>query len=490
MDEILLLSSSFRQRWFGKHLNQTQSGLLKAGAGYLSAFRYVVSFIGLAGAHAFEVNGRGRSCVQTRVIRLGGLSRKRPALAPRTRLALACVGVLTSEMAHAQPAEVSAQTPIDLFLPETSAGVRIAPALVLKPGLDLTVEHDTNIYNRETNPRSDTIVIVRPTAHLGTDWSRHSLEIDGFVDVRRYFRTSSENSEQWGLKGQSTFDLGQRVTFNAGAGISRNIEARGSLGDSFNSDRPVSFTEKNANVQLSRTGGRLELIVGGSIVKYTFKDTTLGGLPIDLGYRDVVTRQAHVRSNFVVSPRMSFFVDLGGNQIDYMQSIGTPRNSSGYSTLLGGHYQVSALFDVEGAIGLIGQNYEDPAISRTSGINYAVTASWTPSPRWKLTAGGHRSVIPSPLPNVPAIIRSDFDLKAQYAVSSKVLLEFGGAYASEQYRGALRTDDHFLVNAAVFYRLSGNLLVSVNGGYRKQNSPVFGKAYDGFNIGMTLGTKL
>lgn len=407
-----------------------------------------------------------------------------------SRLVLPVVCALFPGQAFAQAIEPAPLTPIDLFLPENSQGVRVAPSLILQSTIEASIAHDTNIYNRELNPRADTIAVVRPTLHLGTDWSRHALEVEAGAEVQRYFETSSENSEQWNLKGKVRFDLGQRLTLNAGAGLARKVEPRGSVGDIFGTDRPVRLMEKYANFEIARTGGRLELIAGGSITKFSFAEASLNGAPIDLGFRDVVVRQAHVRTNFALSPRIGVFADLSGNQIDYSRDIGAPRNSNGFGVLGGIHYQISALVDVEAAVGLISQSFEDPLVPRTNGLNFALSASWTPTSRWKLVAGGHRTVDPSPALGVPAIVRSDLSLTAQYAVSDKILFEAGGAFVREDFRGFPRSDDQFLANVAVHYRLTDRLMASAKAGHRQRSSSVPGQSYDGWHLGLSLKATL
>lgn len=414
--------------------------------------------------------------------------RTRPMVFPR--MAFLAVCLLSPRLAGAQAVEPKVQTPIDLFLPESSPGVRIAPTLLLRPSAEATVLYDTNIYNQETNGRSDALAIAKPGIQLATDWARHLLKLDATAEIRRYFSITSENSEQWQVGGLASLDLANRTKFDVSAAIARRIELRGTAGDAFNTDRPVHFIEKRVAAEIARTGGRLELIGGGSIARLDYGDASLAGVPIDLSGRDVVVRQAHVRANYRLGPKLGLFGDLSGNQVDYARNPGVSRNSSGYGVLGGWRYQVSALLDAEVAAGYIRQTFKDPLLRPVSGFNYAVTLNWTPTPRWKVTAAGHRSIDPGPLANVPAIVRSNFDLKVQRAVSDKVLVELNSGFLRESYRGLVRNDNRYFGQVAVSYRLSDRLLASVVGGYRRQDSTAPGRSYDGFTAGLTIGLKL
>lgn len=425
-----------------------------------------------------------------RIIALGMAEKAdmRPLLVPRLALLLVCL--LSPRLAYAQAADPAVITPVELFLPENSPGVRLSPSLILKPGLDASLLYDTNIYNQDANPRSDTVAIVKPSVDILTDWSRHFVKLNANAEVRRYFRTAEENSEQWQIGALASLDLANRTKFDVAAGIARQIEPRGTAGDAFNTDSPVKFTQKRLAAELARTGGILELIAGASLSKFDYDDASLGGVPIDLSSRDVAVRQAHIRANYRLGPKLGLFADLSGNQVDYEVNPGVSRNSSGYGILAGLRYQVTALLDAEIAAGFMRQSFKDPLVRPVSGVNYAVTVNWTPTPRWKLTASGHRSVEPGPLANVPAIVRSTFDLKAQRAVSDTILVELTSGFVRENYRGAARNDNRYFAQAAVSYRLSSRILASALAGYRKQDSSVPGRSYHGFTAGVSASLRL
>lgn len=409
---------------------------------------------------------------------------KRLAVAWKISLFLACL--LTPRLAIAQ----EVVTPIDLFDAQSSPGVRLAPSLILQADADATILYDSNVYNDEVGERDDAVGILQPSFRLRTDLPRHSFALLGTAEIRRYFNISDENSEQFEVRGQGLLDLGSRISFSTEAAFAERIEPRGTAGDVFNTDRPVRYSEKMVSAELARTGGTLELILSGALSKQTFDDPTNNGVPLDFGYRDAVIRQASIRTNYRLTPNIAVYGQLSGNQVDYSEQTAVPRNSSGYALLGGIHYQITALVDLEGAVGYIHQNFEDPLVDAAKGINYQLKASWTPAPYWKLTAAGKRSVDPSPLSLVPAIIRSDFELTAQRAVSDRILVEAAVGYVNEDYRTTTRVDKRYVARAAVHFRIAERIGASAHAGYRKQDSEVIDGSYDGMSAGLTLSVVL
>lgn len=406
----------------------------------------------------------------------------------RRRMVVRKVAVISLCVFMARPAfaeDVKVQTPVDLFLPESTSGVRLSPTMVLHANVEATDDYDSNIYNIENNKTSDAIAIIKPLAVISSDWSRHSLALQASGEIRRYADNGSENSEQYDLRGLGSLDLGERMHFSAEGGYASLIEPRGTVGDTLFTDRPIEFNKSYVGAELSRTGGILELIVGGTITKLNYSNSMKNGVPIDLGFRDVVVREGSIRTNYRLSPKVSAYVQVNGNQVDYSQNLG-PRNSSGYAVFGGLHYEISRLVDIEGAVGYLRQNFDDPLAKSANGLTFQLNASWTPTPMWKITGVGKRSVEPSPLPTLPAIIHTDFELKAQRAVSDKVLVEAGGAYVIDDFREVNRKERRFISDVAVSYRVSENVLASVHGGYRTRSSNITGLSYDGFAVGVTL----
>lgn len=397
-------------------------------------------------------------------------------LAIKAALGLACS--LPSSPGAAQ--EAKAIKPVDLFDPEAGTGIRLGPGLALYPDVASQVSYDSNIYNLETTKRADGVLILRPNLRLATDLPRHGFEVTGSSEIRRYFQTASENSEQYDLRGLARFDLGERIELVSSAGYARRIELRGLAGDQFQTDSPVSFHEKSARLRLARTGGRLELAINGQLVQTRFDDAALNGLSIDMSNRDVTFRNASVRADLRMSQRFRIFADVSGNEVVYRKSTGTPRDSSGYAILVGAKLQITQLVDIEVAAGFINQTFENKAIPASRGVNYRVVATWTPSPLWQIEANAGRTVDAGPREEVAAIIRSDFKLRGTRVLSDRWRIEAEVARTTETYKGMPRTDRRYSADASIHYRLADRIGVFAQVGYRDQDGGALSRKYDGF----------
>lgn len=392
--------------------------------------------------------------------------------------AFTCMCLMLPKLALAEAPDVV--TPIELFDPDSGQGVRVSPGFVLYPQAAVDLTYDSNIYNFDADEIEDFVVSLRPAFVLRSDFSRHAVSLEGAAEIRRYFDISDENSEQYRVISRALLELGYGIDVAANAGYNRGIERRGTAGDLFFSDEPISFHEKTAGIEVARTGYRLEIALGASVLKRDYSDTVRGGLPIDLSSRDVTVSAAKFRADYGLNARTKIFGELGGNEIDYQAASIPSRDSGGFAALIGVRHELTALVDLEAGIGYIHQEFEDPSIKAVGEVNYRLAASWTPSPQWKLNASASRSVDPSRSQEAPAIITTQFQIGALRAIGDRFLVGAEAGYLEEDYKATPRKDKRAFVSGSTTYRLADRIGVFVSVGYRDQDGGVAGRSYKGF----------
>lgn len=398
--------------------------------------------------------------------------------------AFVCMCLMAPRLALAEAPEVV--TPIELFDPDSGEGIRVASGLLFYPQATAELTYDSNIYNVEAPKTEDGFLSFRPSFTLRSDFSRHAVRLEGTADIRRHFDITDEDSEQYRLSALGLLQLGQGIDVEPKAGIARGIERRGTAGDVFFTDKPVVFHDKWASLDIARTGRRFEVAAGGTITRRGYSDTSSGGVPIDLSLRDVTVRTARLRTDYGLNTRTRAFAEVSGNEIDYRISTTPSRNSSGFAVLAGVRHEVTALVDLEAGIGFLHQDFANPSVKSASKLNFRLAASWTPEPKWRLTASANRVVDPSRGQESPAIITTDFKLTAQRALGDRVLLGAEVGYLEEKFSGTLREDKRAFVNASAVYRLMDKAGLVLSAGYRDQAGGDFGRSYSGFAASVGL----
>ena len=397
---------------------------------------------------------------------------------------VALIGV--SRPAHAQAPEVI--TPIDLFDPENGQGVRLGEKLVFMPRLEIDGTYDSNIYNTDQGEVDDLVASIRPRFVLKPDLARHGFVVSGGADIRRDAEISAENSEQYDIGANAFFDFADRTALIVDGRYDHGIEERGTSGDQFFSDRPIEYDRIEAGALLRRTGGFLEMLGEIRASEIDYEDATLNGVPIDLSDRDASVRRARVRASAPSSDHTRIFVEGTYNQVRYENPGPISRNSDGFTGLVGMHLLLTELIDIEAGAGYISQKFDNPALDNVSDVNYHLLVNWTPRPDIEVTGGARRTVQPSPREDVAAIIRSDFSLKANKAFGDRVLATAEVGVVDEKYQGFSGSDQRYYARLGAQYRLTSNIGLTANVGWRKQDGGSTGRDYSG--IAATIGVRM
>jgi polysaccharide biosynthesis protein VpsM len=397
----------------------------------------------------------------------------------------ALVCVLLSRPVYAQDDAVI--TPLDLFEPERGEGIRISPSLLFFPSVESDVTYDDNVYNSNQARRDDWAAAFRPRFTVRTDLPRHQFLLTGTADVRRYAAIEGENSEQFELLGKGTIDLAQRTEVIADAGFRRGIEQRGTAGDQFLTDTPVSFDRTFGGLLVRRDGGFLELTAEGRIAETRYRDTRINGLPVDLSARDSTVMRARARASAPSSHYSRIFVEASINKVNYKQSVPLQRDSDGFGVLAGMLLRLTNLVDLEAGVGYIRQNFDNPAIKDVGAVNFHLQVEWTPRPDLQVTALAVRVIEPSARLDVPAIMHSNFSLQAHKSIGDRTLLTAEIGVSDEKYQGSGRKDLRFNASAKAQYRLTDRVGLFARVGWRKQDGNALGRDYDG--VSATVGVR-
>ena len=433
------------------------------------------------------INIRARADYPHLSLTSGKLRRPSTALPLRAicLTAAAAVTLATPNAAIAQSLDV--QNPEDLLVDQTPQGLR-SGAQAFYPRIDFDLARDTNIYDRETGKIADTFVSVRPSVSYRPTLARHEIDVTASGEVRRYFEQSSENSEQYGIRGRTRLDLAERIVVRGMAEIARRVESRGEFGDNPLSDSPIEYTFASGGLSVGRYGGILELGAGANISRRSYSDVSIGGVDTDLSFRDVTDKRGFIDSSIRLSPGVRAFGEASYEATSYDVNPVRDRDSEGYSLLAGARFNVSELVEAEVAAGYVHRRYDDPTIRSFNGLDFRVLGRWSPTPRLQVAAVGRRTVERSPSVGIPAVVQSRFQLEARQSLGSRMIAALSADVARWNYQDSPVRETRYAIDGSLRVRLARMLSLSGGAGYRKQTEKGGGRSYDGgtFRIGLAV----
>ncbi|GAA4773512.1 hypothetical protein GCM10023219_20990 [Stakelama sediminis] len=401
-----------------------------------------------------------------------------------------CTAAALTGMTDAAPAQILEPSPAqrEVLRDVQERDIRFG-SFVLKPSITAGSRFDSNVYNRSSPRRSDVSVEIRPRVALETDLGRHSAQIVADATIERFATLTTENTEQFAVRGDTRLDFADQFTARTSIGYARRVEARGTFGDDLLTSEPVAYNELAASASASKKFNRLAATVGGSVVRGRYLDAVINGVRVDQSYRDFKKLSLQARADIALSARSALFVRGTYGDLSYRYRTSTSRDSNSYSVIAGASFWATELFELEAALGYIRQDFDNPALKDFSGLDYYVKGSWYPRRRIAFTASASRSIDRSPLPDTSSVLHSEIRVTGSYAATSKLLVGGEVAYIDNDYAGIDRNEHRISIAASARYLLTDRLSAFASAGYRHQTfSGSFGRKYEGASalIGLRL----
>lgn len=314
------------------------------------------------------------------------------------------------------------------------AGIR-AGAFLIFPALGAEASYNDNIFARSDIRLGDAMVALRPVVSARSQWTRNSVEFRAQAQVDRYAHQTSEDVVTWSVAGAGRFELGAATTLSTDAQFARNIEARGSTGDTLFGAKPVAFGQLTGNIRLEHVLNTTRLTLSGHLDRYHYVPRELGGVPIDLSYRDYTYVEGKARVAQAISPGVAAYVDLevDNNSYSHYVPAAGQRDSTQYAGLVGVAFGINRLLQGEAAIGYFRRTFRDGANRALGGLDYNLTLGWSPTRLTTINLTAAKAFQRAPQLGVAGFEQQDLALSAVHELLRNLLLRPGLSYSIAQY---------------------------------------------------------
>ncbi len=215
-----------------------------------------------------------------------------------------------------------------------------------------------------------------------SDWSRHQAEITADGGLRRSFTNDEGFIPNAAVNGSLRLDLidGYTATMRGGYAYSTEALTSNTLGSNV-SERP-GVHAWNASAEAARNGGKLDLLLRGSLDRTTYEAATLdGGGTLNQGDRDNTLYQVTTRAAYGQSPALKPFVQAGFGWRRYDEASdrnGNERDSTVLDLRAGIQFDRGEKLNGEFAIGYLAESYRDNALETLDGVSFNSVLNWSP----------------------------------------------------------------------------------------------------------------
>lgn len=373
-------------------------------------------------------------------------------------------------------------------------GIR-AGAFRISPFLRGDVGYFDNVFATQTNRQGDVVLGLNSGLDVSSTWSRHLFRgsFQSQTDFYQRFEGESRTNFRGDVEGR--LDLGRASAIGAGGAFRRHVDPRTSPETPLNAAELVRFNTRTVFVYGYHTLNRLRLTGRLQRRGYDFADLdTLNFGRVSLEDRNRVEYDATGRADYSVSPDTSVFFEGGWNRRDYgvIPASGVERSSTGQTFLVGARTNITRLLRGEVAVGYLRQNYQAANVNILGSVSTRVALEYFASPLTTVRFDASRRVLDTGVESSAGLLQTDLGVQVDHELLRNVLVNFGGGYQRQGFRGLPRADRYLTANAGAKYLINRNLAAGLTYNYLNGRSSdlVNGRAYSSNGIRLSLTVQL
>ena len=236
---------------------------------------------------------------------------------------------------------------------------------------------------------------------------------------------------------------------------------------------------------LRKEFGRLTASAGTRVDSYRFGSTRAqDGSIIDQNARDGQIYTAHGRVDYTLSEKFAFFTSVEGN---WRNLRGTPDQSlefSGYRALTGIDVELTHLISGELAAGYMDQHFFASSIGNVTGPAYRAMLTWSPSRLVDVHFNAEQVVTELSDTSSTGVLANAVQAGVDYEFRPNVVLSTAATYEKDQFKGQVRDDNVYAVDAQVKYILNNVTSISLQYRFTRRDSSVSDNSFEKHQVGI------
>lgn len=370
-----------------------------------------------------------------------------PTFQPTIRAMLYGVAIVAAGLSRAGLAQddlLPGETVRDRARPELDNVGWPISAFRLRPSIDVSAVHDSNVYAVRNDEVSDWLAVISPRLQLTSDWVRHSLELTADGRIARYQDNVDENQEDVRLSGRLELDLTTQSRLGFSALTASEHEDRTSPDDARGFE-PTPVDRDRYLAEYAFTGPRkFRLRLRGISETIDFHDVEgIDGI-VNHDDRDRTEETAELRLAYEVNEGLDFvFLGRSDNR-DYDLPATDPRpnrTSDGEVFGIGLNGTLTGKLFADVIVGKTRRDYQNESFAKIDTAWYSSRIIWNLSGLTSLTFDANRSVWESNIGGASGAIGTVYDLRIDHELLRNLLLYASGSTGTRDYLGIDREDD-------------------------------------------------
>jgi len=372
-----------------------------------------------------------------------------------------------------------------------------AGGLLFHPLIELKGAYDDNIYRLpDILERDDFIFHVSPSISMQSDWSRHALNANAFLDLAYYNDYSTEDWQDYGLSADGRIDVMKDSFFSGDVGYSRLHEDRTSLDDRAGVE-PTQYDFGYFGLGYDHTFNRLSLaaLFDYETLEYDNAENIFAQT-IDNQDRDRDQNVLTLRVGYEVRPQFEIYLEGKGNTVDYDEQFddsGRQRSSDGYRAVGGLSIDLTALLVGDIFLGYLRQTYDDPYFNDIDDMAYGFGLTWYATDMTTITTSLEQGPQETTEPTASGYLGTVFQARVDHELMRNIMLFGNVNYTDNDYEqsvpGQKEKENILNLGAGVKYLFTRRFYAAAEYSYERRDSDIELQEYSDNMAILTLGAQ-
>lgn len=384
--------------------------------------------------------------------------------------------------------DVAGDRPQPVFDP---IGVRLGSFVARADG-DVDIGYDSNLFGRADDIVGDGYARLSPSLRVTSDWGRHAVEVGGGADLTRYFRATSQNTDNFRANVGGILEIGDRVTVYPSVNFSREAEPRGSVGNPFTTGDPIFQRRLVSNIGARFDGGRFSAEMLLAHRRERYGSVKIDGLVVSQRFRDSTGVGGRVTLLYKVTPAVSALVqgvtDSSGNPHD---EFCCQRDAHGFALLAGARFDPRGLIAGQVAVGYRQRTFEGTDTS-SHGLTYDARLQWYPTELLTVSLRADRQFRSTGITAADAVLVDKMSLGVVYEMYRDLNFYLQAERETSDYRQVDSSTDLKSISLRATYTSRRLLQLSAFARYltNEKNRASFATAFDAIRAGVSIRVRI
>ncbi|MEH3045534.1 outer membrane beta-barrel protein [Sphingomonas adhaesiva] len=352
----------------------------------------------------------------------------------------------------------------------------------LFPSLTTSVIATDNVRATRDDRLSDVFALVQGRARLQSNFSRHALATEVFVDQSVHARVPSEDVTQYGTMLSGRYDISRDTKVSAQFDADHRAEDRTSYNSPIGARSPLRYDRLRGTLTGEQSLGRIDVTANFAAARLRYDDVTLlTGEFASQAFRNVDSVSAGVTIAYEFRPGVSALVRGTAQRNAYpddgptaTQPLALIRDSRGARVEGGFRFELTSLLYGELRAGYLSQRYSDPRLSSANGLSFGGDLLWNVTPLTSIRVTADRRVDEAAQVNVAGNQVTELTTSVDHELLRNLILSGYLRYSDLQPIGPIAGSHELGGRLGARYLVNRRLSLRATLSHQLRTSPVQG----------------